>query len=206
MAAVALADEAQSFWKEAFAPSSCGSASHDLGRDLAAVRASVNGSPTTSRSWGLQPALTWPKLCAAAGSRRRSVYWIEEPHPARRLHGLCRVAASVSTPVQMARTFPQVHACARRSTRAPATASCRTSTHRRRHRLAARHRARTRRPASDVLAPVSEVIAHLLAATPTAHWLEYVDWMNPLLAEPAGDDPRHGCGVGSGPAWAHVER
>jgi len=23
-----------------------------------------------------------------------------------------------------------------------------------------------------------------LAATPTAHWLEYVDWMNPLLTEP----------------------
>jgi mandelate racemase len=29
-----------------------------------------------------------------------------------------------------------------------------------------------------------EVSAHLLAATPTAHWLEYVDWMTPLLAEP----------------------
>lgn len=29
-----------------------------------------------------------------------------------------------------------------------------------------------------------EVSAHLLTATPTAHWLEYVDWMNPLLVEP----------------------
>jgi mandelate racemase len=29
-----------------------------------------------------------------------------------------------------------------------------------------------------------EVSAHLLAATPTAHWLEYVDWANPILAEP----------------------
>ena len=29
-----------------------------------------------------------------------------------------------------------------------------------------------------------EVSAHLLAATPTAHWLEYVDWANPVLAEP----------------------
>ena len=26
--------------------------------------------------------------------------------------------------------------------------------------------------------------AHLLAATPTAHWLEYVDWANAILAEP----------------------
>lgn len=29
-----------------------------------------------------------------------------------------------------------------------------------------------------------EVSAHMLAATPTRHWLEYVDWANPLLAEP----------------------
>jgi mandelate racemase len=28
-----------------------------------------------------------------------------------------------------------------------------------------------------------EVSAHLLAATPTCHWLEYVDWANPILAE-----------------------
>jgi mandelate racemase len=29
-----------------------------------------------------------------------------------------------------------------------------------------------------------EVSAHLLAATPTRHWLEYVDWANPILEEP----------------------
>jgi mandelate racemase len=29
-----------------------------------------------------------------------------------------------------------------------------------------------------------EVSAHLLAVTPTAHWLEYVDWAAPILAEP----------------------
>jgi len=37
-------------------------------------------------------------------------------------------------------------------------------------------------PMSSHLYP--EVSAHLLAATPTADWLEYVDWMNPLLTEP----------------------
>jgi len=25
---------------------------------------------------------------------------------------------------------------------------------------------------------------HLLAVTPTSHWLEYVDWANPVLQEP----------------------
>ena len=29
-----------------------------------------------------------------------------------------------------------------------------------------------------------EVSAHLLAVTPTAHWLEYVDWAAPVLADP----------------------
>jgi mandelate racemase len=29
-----------------------------------------------------------------------------------------------------------------------------------------------------------EISAHLMAVTPSAHWLEYVDWANPILAEP----------------------
>lgn len=37
-------------------------------------------------------------------------------------------------------------------------------------------------PVSNHLFP--ETSAHALAATPTAHWLEYNDWWNPVLAEP----------------------
>ena len=29
-----------------------------------------------------------------------------------------------------------------------------------------------------------EISAHLLAAAPTAHWLEYVDWAEPILQSP----------------------
>jgi mandelate racemase len=29
-----------------------------------------------------------------------------------------------------------------------------------------------------------EICSHLLAVTPTAHWIEYVDWATPILAEP----------------------
>jgi mandelate racemase len=29
-----------------------------------------------------------------------------------------------------------------------------------------------------------EVSAHLLAATPTCHWLEYVDWASAVVEEP----------------------
>jgi mandelate racemase len=37
-------------------------------------------------------------------------------------------------------------------------------------------------PMSSHLLP--EVSAHLLAATPTAHWLEYVDWANAIVTDP----------------------
>ena len=37
-------------------------------------------------------------------------------------------------------------------------------------------------PVSSHLWP--EVSARLLFCTPTAHWLEYADWWNPILAEP----------------------
>ena len=49
-----------------------------------------------------------------------------------------------------------------------------------------------------------EISAHLLAVTPTCHWLEYVDWADAVLAEPArlADGKllipeRPGCGI----AW-----
>ena len=57
-------------------------------------------------------------------------------------------------------------------------------------------------PVSSHLWP--ELSAQLLCVTPTAHWLEYVDWWNPILAEPlvveqgmATPSEAPGCGV----AW-----
>jgi mandelate racemase len=49
-----------------------------------------------------------------------------------------------------------------------------------------------------------EVSTHLLCATPTADWLEYVDWFNPILAQPLSIVD--GCAVlderpGSGVEW-----
>jgi mandelate racemase len=55
-------------------------------------------------------------------------------------------------------------------------------------------------PMSNHLWP--ELSARLLCVTPTAHWLEYVDWWNPVLAEPlvldrglARVDSRPGSGI-----------
>ena len=49
-----------------------------------------------------------------------------------------------------------------------------------------------------------EISAQLLCCTPTAHWLEYADWWNPILAAPLRienglawiDNP-----IGTGVAW-----
>lgn len=57
-------------------------------------------------------------------------------------------------------------------------------------------------PLSSHLYP--ELSAHLLAVTPTAHWLEFVDWAGPILAQPLA--VRGGCVSapevpGTGVAW-----
>jgi mandelate racemase len=49
-----------------------------------------------------------------------------------------------------------------------------------------------------------EVSAQLLCATPTAHWLEYADWWNPVMKEPLRIESGMACleGVtGSGVEW-----
>jgi mandelate racemase len=56
-----------------------------------------------------------------------------------------------------------------------------------------------------------EISAQLLSVTPTAHWLEYADWWNPILAEPLRiqDGKSDPAGViGTGTEWneAAVER
>ncbi len=64
-------------------------------------------------------------------------------------------------------------------------------------------------PLSSHLFP--EISAHLLAVTPTGHWLEYVDWANPILQEPLKVENGHAIAPdvpGSGIRWdeAGVER
>ena len=64
-------------------------------------------------------------------------------------------------------------------------------------------------PVSSHLFP--EVSAHLLAASPTCHWLEYVDWAAPILQQPLKLEGGHAIApdvAGSGIAWdeAGVER
>ena len=57
-------------------------------------------------------------------------------------------------------------------------------------------------PMSSHLYP--EISAHLLAVTPTRHWLEYMDWAEPVLQKPVRRE--RGCAIadetpGTGVAW-----
>ena len=111
--------------------------------------------------------------------------WIEEPVAHDDYAGCARLAAALATPVQIGENFCGPHAMqAALAARAcdmvmPDLMRIGGVTGWRR---AAALAATAGLPLSSHLYP--EVSVHLLAATPTAHWLEYVDWAEPFLAEP----------------------
>ena len=52
-----------------------------------------------------------------------------------------------------------------------------------------------------------EISGHLLAATPTCHWLEYVDWADVLLQEPcASRAAARSCPIVLAPEWCGTKR
>ena len=187
MPPAALADEAEQLLAGGFGAVKLRLGYASLDQDLAAVRAVRARIPDDVKVMvDYNQALTVAEAlrrCAALDDE--GVYWIEEPIRHDDYAGCASLAAAVTTPVQIGENFSQVfdmqraldaHACDlvmpdleriggvsgwQRASELAATAQMRMSSH---------------------LYP--EASAHLLAATPTAHWLEYVDWMNPLLAEP----------------------
>src|SRR5262249_28328323 len=108
------------------------------------------------------------------------VYWIEEPIRHDDYAGAARVARELKGPIQVGEKFSEPHGLAgagdlvmpevERSGGVPGW-----------QRAAALAAAR-RIEMSSHLFP--EVSAHLLAATPTCHWLEWVDWANAIVEEP----------------------
>ena len=113
------------------------------------------------------------------------IFWLEEPIRHDDYAGAAALARALKTPVQIGENFSL-----------PAAMAVAIEQHaadyvmpdldriggvtgwREAAELAAVHRI----PMSSHLFP--EASAHLLAATPTCHFLEYVDWANPVLQEP----------------------
>ena len=113
------------------------------------------------------------------------VYWIEEPVVYDDLAGCAALREEVATPIQLGENFYGPRAAAD----AIAARACDYMMFDVMRIGGVTGWLRAAALADSAGIEVSshlmpEVSAHLLAATPTRHWLEYVDWANPILAEP----------------------
>ena len=103
--------------------------------------------------------------------------------------------ASSNVPVQIGENFSLVgrHAGGARCQRLR-SGDARSRAHRRRDRLAAAAALAAERKIKMSSHLYSETSAHLLAATPTCHFLEYMDWADKIVQRSAADRgrPRHG--------------
>jgi mandelate racemase len=116
---------------------------------------------------------------------QQGIYWLEEPIRHDDYAGNARLVRELKTPIQIGENFSESSAMAA-ALAAGAADYVMPDLERiggvtgwlRAAGLAAIHRIEM----SSHLYP--EVSAHLLAATPTCHFLEYVDWADNILAEP----------------------
>ncbi|HYL89743.1 MAG TPA: enolase C-terminal domain-like protein [Burkholderiales bacterium] len=133
------------------------------------------------------------------------VDWIEEPIRADDFTGAARLAREIATPIQLGENFMGPEQMAQ----ALAAGACDYVMPDAQRIGGVTGWMRAAALAQGAGAEMSshlfpEVSCHLLAATATCHWLEYVDWANPVLAQPAELKDGHvvipsqpGCGI----AW-----
>ena len=187
MAPAAVADEAEKLLAGGFRAMKLRLGYPTLEGDVAAVRAVRSRLPRDitlmvdyNQALTVQEAIRRGRALDGEG-----VYWIEEPIRHDDFTGCAEVARELSTPVQIGENFSLVNDMERALT----AQSCDfmmpdleriggVTGWRRAAALAASSGIKL----SSHLYP--EVSAHLLAVTPTAHWLEYVDWANAILEEP----------------------
>lgn len=180
-----LGDEATSLLDQGFDAVKIRLGREDADQDLRAVRTVRSAIPAEAplmadynQALSVQEALRRGAVLEEEG-----LYWIEEPVAHDDLLGSAEVARGLKTPVQSGENFcgPDVMAAAIRLDATdyvmPDLMRIGGVTGWLRAAALAREAGM---PMSSHLYP--EVSAHLLAATPTAHWLEYVDWAEPFLA------------------------
>lgn len=187
MPAEAAADEAEALLAEGFNAVKLRLGGRDLRSDLAVVRAVRNRIPQDAVLMvDFNQALSFAeamRTCPALDGE--GIYWIEEPIRHDDHAHSAKLAQSVRTPIQTGENYlglPPV---------AASLAACASDflmfDHDRIGGVSGWNNAvglatAYGREVSSHLFP--EVSAHLLAATPGAHWLEFVDWASPILQEP----------------------
>ncbi len=187
MAPAAVADEAEKLLAGGFRAIKLRLGYPTLEADLAAIRAVRSRLPA-----GVALMVDYNQALTVQEAIRRGraldgegLYWIEEPIRHDDFTGCAEIARTLATPVQIGENFSLVYDMER----ALAAQSCDfmmpdleriggVTGWRRAAEIAATRGIRM----SSHLYP--EVSAHLLTVTPTAHWLEYVDWANAILEEP----------------------
>lgn len=182
-----LADEAEELLEGGFGALKLRLGHATLAEDLAALDAVRKRIPggihimvDYNQALSVAEALHRGRALDAAG-----VYWLEEPIRHDDYEGNARLARELATPVQIGENFS--HPTAMQA--ALAAGACDyvmpdleriggVTGWMRAAAIASSHGVEM----STHLFP--EVSAHLMAVTPTAHWLEYVDWAAPILREP----------------------
>jgi mandelate racemase len=187
MASAAVADEAEKLLDGGFKALKLRLGYATLQEDLAAVRAVRKRIPAD-----VAIMTDYNQALSVAEALRRGralddegVYWIEEPIRHDDYRGAARLTRELATPVQIGENFSLSYGM-QESLAAHASDYVMPDLERiggvtgwmRAAALASAHGVEM----SSHLFP--ETSAHLLALTPTCHWLEYVDWANAILAEP----------------------
>jgi mandelate racemase len=187
MAPAAVADEAEKLLEGGFRAVKLRLGYPTLEADLAAVRAvrkRIPGDVAIMTDYNQALSVT-EALRRGRALDGEGVYWIEEPIRHDDYRGSARLARELATPVQIGENFSLTYAL-QESLAAGASDYVMPDLERiggvtgwmRAAALAAANGIEM----SSHLFP--ETSAHLLAVTPTRHWLEYVDWASPILAEP----------------------
>ncbi|MDB5808975.1 MAG: Mandelate racemase [Betaproteobacteria bacterium] len=187
MPAAALSDEAEQLLGGGFGAVKLRLGYPTLRDDLAALDAVRKRIPANieimvdfNQALSVEDALERGRALDATG-----ITWIEEPIRHDDYRGCARLARELRTPIQIGENFSgpcsmiealDAQACdyvMPDLERIGGVTGWRT---------AAAIAAARALPMSSHLFP--EISAHLLAVTPTAHWLEYVDWANAVVEEP----------------------
>jgi mandelate racemase len=187
MPAQGAADDAEALLEGGFGGVKMRLGHADFADDLTAVRAVRKRLPRGielmadyNQALSVEEALERGRALDGEG-----LAWIEEPIRHDDYAGCARLAEEVTTPIQIGENFagPQAMAAALAANAADymmldAFRIGGVTGWRESAALAFRPGMRL----SSHLVP--ELSVHLLAITPTRHWVEYVDWANPILAEP----------------------
>jgi mandelate racemase len=185
MAPAAVADEAAKL-AQGFAAVKLRLGYPTLKEDLAALHAVRRRIPNTTILVDYNQALSVAEaLERGRALDQEGIYWLEEPIRHDDYAGCAALARELKTPIQLGENFSEATAMAT----ALAAGACDyvmpdleriggVTGWQRAAALAAVHRIEM----SSHLFP--EVSAHLLAATPTCHKLEWVDWAEKIVTEP----------------------